>query len=97
MKKILILLLLKISFLNAVEIKDLSVICKTIDDFKEYKVIEEKATFAFLPESCMAITKLVKVSLIEINEKDQQIAKILVNDLNSSFYILRNNLVISLN
>lgn len=95
MKKYFLLYFLFFSFIFADNAKQLTLACDSYEDIINTKNIEKTMRDGAIPRNCFLLTSNAKITIIDNNLKDPRIVKILVIDINSYMYSLKEDIIIT--
>ena len=95
MKNILILILLFNTFLFADTAKQLTLACDSYEDIINTKNIEETMKDGLIPKNCLFLTSNTDIAIVDDKLEDKRIVKILIIDLDSYMYSLKEDIIIT--
>ncbi len=95
MKKILLIFFLFFSFLFADSAKQFTLACNNYKDITDIKSIEESMSKGSIPKNCLLLTSNARIAIIDDNLEDPKIVKILVIDIDSYMYSLKEDIIIT--
>lgn len=95
MKKTIILIFLFFSFLYADNAKQLTLACDSYEDIVNTKNIEETMKDGLIPKNCLFLTSHAKITIIDSSLKDKRIVKILIIDLGTYMYSLKEDIIVT--
>lgn len=95
MKKLLYALLFLCTILFGDNVKELTLACDSYEDIINTKNIEESMRDGAIPKNCLLLTSNANVSVIDNNLDDSRIVKILIIDLGTYMYTLKQDVIIT--
>lgn len=97
MKKVFLILIFFSTFLFADTAKQFTLACNSYNDIVNTKNIAESMKDGLIPKNCLFLTKNAEITIIDSNLKDKRIVKILVIDLDTYMYSLKEDIIITNN
>ncbi len=95
MNKYIIICLLFFSFTFADNPKQLTLACDSYEDIINTKNIEQSMKDGAIPRNCLLLTSNAKITIIDDKLEDSRIVKILVIDIDSYMYSLKEDIIIT--
>ena len=95
MNKYCIICLLFFSFAFADNAKQLTLACDSYEDIINTKNIEQSMKDGAIPRNCLLLTSNAKITVIDNKLEDSRIVKILVIDIDSYMYSLKEDIIIT--
>ncbi len=95
MNRYFIICLLFFSFTFADNAKQLTLACDSYEDIINTKNIEQNMRDGIIPKDCLLLTSNAKITIIDDKLEDSRIVKILVIDINSYMYSLKEDIIVT--
>ncbi|WP_072679652.1 hypothetical protein [Arcobacter sp. LA11] len=95
MKKYFIICFLFFSFAFADNAKQLTLACNSYEDIINTKNIEQSMRDGAIPKNCLLLTSNAKITVVDDKLEDSRIVKILVIDIDSHMYSLKEDIIIT--
>lgn len=95
MKLYLLTCFLFFSFAFADNAKQFTLACDSYEDIINTKNIEETMKDGGIPKNCLFLTSNANITVIDNNLKDKRIVKILVIDIDTYMYSLKEDIIVT--
>ena len=95
MKKLILISFLFFTFLFADSAKQFTLACNSYEDITDTKSIENSMKNGSIPKNCLLLTSNARISIIDANLENPKIVKILVIDIDSYMYSLKEDIIIT--